>query len=1382
MSSPSPIERARRATDAASLLAACTDAGATGLLDDAAEDYTEWKYLPRKARESWDRVYADATLRFYLTDAESAERFRKAVGSQIATQVLFGVRAAVVLGIAAVERRQRDAAPPKPPPPVPQRPAPRPKPEPAREVPWPGMPGEELDAWAADNGVADTLARRADRVPGAGYVLGAYAWLSASRTVRDAVTATPSRTRHASAEAPPKELGTLVCDWLRGRAAARRHALETEREVAGPSRRPGDTRLHRAWEALREARAELRAGALPHYPPDARIELLDDPPRFRYHASPGETCGRAFGRVELVVPLAHEGVAAPPRCDCPGEERARCGLAVAAVDAAMASLEGRVPGMPAERIATALATPAWERTLGDLDRIAAVDPEEATPEIGWAVSCARDGLSVWPLRCTPKKTGGGYRLARATRGDVAAARGSTAGLDHLVADVLPTRGDPANPGRVTRAVERLAGHPRVFLDGKASEPAQVRAVSLALKVVATEEGGARLVPVLGDEVVEPEELVARAFADGEGRLVVATPGSITVVRLAEEVGAFVRSLARRGTRFPARALPELFSRLPALAERVPVLAGDLVAPLEPEPVWRVRLEGLPDDALRVELRVLPRRELPAQIPGEGAVELFVRASGGVACVRRSLAGEVAAAQARVAGVPLGPDLPDEPFTWLLTDPAQVFDVLAALQACEGVEVEWGGPPRRIAHARPEGLRVSVGSATDWLAIGGELRVDDLTLPMARLLEAIAARRPFVKVGADTWVRIEDHFRQRLESLADAADGASLAPVNAPALLSLQDLGATIEAPPRWTGQLARIREAAAREFPIPGALAAQLRPYQAAGFAWLARLAEWAEGAVLADDMGLGKTVQALALLVHRASLGPALVVAPTSVGFGWIEQAARFAPTLRVRLARGSERPRADDAPSPGDVWVTSYDLLVRDVEVLSSFSFATLVLDEAQAVKNPDTHRARAARALDAGFRVALSGTPLENRTGELWSLFAVVSPGVFGSRERFRTRYALPIEAHGDASRRAALARAIRPFVLRRLKREVAAELPPRTEVRVDVVLSEEERALYDAARVHALTEAGSVAGPEAQRRIRLLAALTRLRQLACHPRLVDPAAGASSTKLERVLELLRELRTEGRRVLVFSQFVRQLDLVQEALAGEAFAIRRLDGSTPAEARRAEVEAFQRGEGDVFLISLKAGGAGLNLTAASDVVLLDPWWNPAVEDQAADRAHRIGQARAVTIYRVVARETVEERILAMHAAKRDLVSAVLDGTGAAAALSVDELLALLRGDEPDAPPAPPPAPKALPPPPAPPRLDERVDAALTDAVARGVLGEASARTYRTGASWFVAWAATEPAGDLDALAARFRDAVERGAYDAPRSATRVLGPVIRLLKEAR
>jgi SNF2 family DNA or RNA helicase len=340
--------------------------------------------------------------------------------------------------------------------------------------------------------------------------------------------------------------------------------------------------------------------------------------------------------------------------------------------------------------------------------------------------------------------------------------------------------------------------------------------------------------------------------------------------------------------------------------------------------------------------------------------------------------------------------------------------------------------------------------------------------------------------------------------------------------------------------------------------------------------------------------------------------------------------------------------------------------------------VLDEAQFIKNSQTKTSQAIRRIDADWRIGLSGTPLENHLGELWSLFRTISPGLLGSWERFRRRFADPIERHKDGDRRESLARLVRPFILRRTKDKVLRELPPRTEITLNAELSQAERRKYEEARLAALAELSGVSEGDqkaGQQRIRTLAWLTRLRQLACHPRLVDATWKKSSAKLDLLMSLVEELRQEEHRALVFSQFVKHLTVIREALDAQGVTYQYLDGTTPAKERQRRVDAFQAGEGELFLISLKAGGTGLNLTGADYVIHLDPWWNPAVEDQATDRAHRIGQQRPVTVYRLVAEDTIEEQILSLHADKRELVAGVLDGTDRAASMETADLIRLIK-----------------------------------------------------------------------------------------------------------
>ncbi|MBL9016971.1 MAG: DEAD/DEAH box helicase [Myxococcales bacterium] len=548
--------------------------------------------------------------------------------------------------------------------------------------------------------------------------------------------------------------------------------------------------------------------------------------------------------------------------------------------------------------------------------------------------------------------------------------------------------------------------------------------------------------------------------------------------------------------------------------------------------------------------------------------------------------------------------------------------------------------------------------------------------VAAALRAWQAGVDLVPLDGGGWGRVPmswfDKHGERVADLLAARGDDKKVPMYA--LPDLAKLAAELDEPP--PPELDRLKPLldGFRGIPVvspPKQFTGELRPYQQRGLDWLAFCRGAGLGCVLADDMGLGKTIQALAAL-PAAGKAKTLVVSPTSVLFNWLAETRKFRPDLSVATYHGSRRALDTSA----DVVLTSYPILRNDTDVLGGITWDTVILDESQTIKNPDSQVARAAYKLKANWRVTLSGTPIENRLDELWSQLHFTNPGLLGGRTDFAQRWAQPIQL-GDSAAAARLRERIRPFVLRRMKTEVAKELPPRTEAVMYVELDEQERITYDAIRaatqreIVALLQAGGGV-------MAALEALLRLRQAACHtallPSLVRKGnAPESSSKMERLLEALEDAAADGHRALVFSQWTSLLDLIEPHLQKAGIAFVRLDGSTVD--RASVVNAFQADGGPpVMLLSLKAGGTGLNLTAADHVFLVDPWWNPAVEDQAADRAHRIGQDKPVMVYRMVARDTVEERILELQARKRALADAALSEAGGAAAITRDDLLALL------------------------------------------------------------------------------------------------------------
>ena len=621
-------------------------------------------------------------------------------------------------------------------------------------------------------------------------------------------------------------------------------------------------------------------------------------------------------------------------------------------------------------------------------------------------------------------------------------------------------------------------------------------------------------------------------------------------------------------------------------------------------------------------------------------------------------------------------------------------------------------PERWSLASGSSMGANAGG-NDWFSVALEVEVDGQKLPVLPIilqwLEGTGGdpgvldpdRELLVPVDSHSWIRIPGELVRPvvatlLELLDDSRESAPEEAIATPVAraplwleleAALRDQGADIGP---WALPES-VRELAARlagfegirPLDAPVELQGKLRDYQRSGLGWLQFLRECGFGGVLADDMGLGKTVQVLAHLIIEKSAGrlsgPSLVVVPTSLVSNWRREAARFAPGLDVLVLHGNDRHARLPDITRSDLVITTYSLLPRDAEYLRGQSFSFVILDEAQWIKNPATKAAKVVFTLDARHRLCVTGTPLENHLGELWSQFHFLMPGYLGSEAAFRRRFRHPIERQGDDMRRAALAARIRPFVLRRTKSQVAAELPDKIEMERLVTMEGRQAALYETVRAtmearvrRAIRDSGIT-----RSRITVLDALLRMRQVCCDPRLLkttETDTVARSAKLDLLMQMLPELVSEGRRILLFSQFTTMLGLIEDELVAHGITFSKLTGRT--RKRDAAIDAFQRGDASVFLVSLKAGGVGLNLTAADTVVLYDPWWNPAVERQAIDRAHRIGQDKTVFVYRLIVENSIEEKIVALQDRKQALADNLIESGGEALpGLDPEELLALFH-----------------------------------------------------------------------------------------------------------
>ncbi len=829
----------------------------------------------------------------------------------------------------------------------------------------------------------------------------------------------------------------------------------------------------------------------------------------------------------------------------------------------------------------------------------------------------------------------------------------------------------------TQALHALAGHPLVF---RADAP------KTALEIVRHEpqlqvaSAGSK---VRVQIVPEPPDVGSVLVTDEGGN-------RLSVTSFEDRHREIQAVLGAGGLVVPGRSKDRVAKAILSVSDLVTVhsdiegAAGDAET-VASDPTPEFHLTPL-DSGLRVEAYVRPcSDDGPAFTPGEGGTVVYATVAGKRSRASRDLAEETSRYKAAVASCRTLQKATWDRSGWTLPDPLDCLELVDELQGLgDAVKVAWPkGETLRVPHrATSDHFSLKIRQRRDWFSIDGKLELESgLVLSLRELLDHMEnASGRFVQLGKKDFVALSDRFRRHVEELAAYVDrhgkGMRFHASRAHALEGLVGDAGAVEADEAWSSRLRQFQEALALDPKLPSTIQADLREYQAEGYRWAARLATWGAGACLADDMGLGKTLQALTVAVARAPQGPTLVVAPTSVCPNWIDEALRFAPTLRPIMLGPGDRAKKLQAAGPYDLIISSYGLLHQEVDLLAEVNWEMVVLDEAQAIKNRLTMRSRAAMRLSGRFKMITTGTPVENHLGELWNLFQFINPGLLGSTESFSKKFGTPIHQHSDAEARQRLKRLIQPFILRRTKSAVLDELPARTEITIKVAMKDEERALYEAVRLRAV-EALQDESPEeaAKSHIKILAQIMKLRRACCHPRLVMPETSIPGSKLEAFAYTVEDLLANGHKALVFSQFVDHLRIVREHLDQRGIEYRYLDGSTPSKTRKQEVDAFQAGQGDLFLISLRAGGQGLNLTAADYVIHLDPWWNPAVEDQASDRAHRIGQTRPVTIYRLVMRDTIEEKIVDLHGAKRDLAENLLEGADMTGKMSADELLSLLR-----------------------------------------------------------------------------------------------------------
>ncbi|MBD2770910.1 DEAD/DEAH box helicase [Iningainema tapete] len=833
-----------------------------------------------------------------------------------------------------------------------------------------------------------------------------------------------------------------------------------------------------------------------------------------------------------------------------------------------------------------------------------------------------------------------------------------------------------------KAISALVGHPFVFWEN--SNNTRVEIVKGEPELIVKKRKN-RLTLEFSPKLLETQNFL----------VVKETPTRLKVIEISAEHRRIAEIIGKENRlEAPATAEKQVLAAINAVSGIVTVhsdigggLSGAEEVPAQTIPHIHLLPTGV---GLKVTLLSRPFAQGgPYFRPGAGGETVIAEIDGKRLQTKRNLHEEKQLANAVVAACPTLTRSEEQDSEWLIEQPEDCLELLLELQALlDTVVLEWPeGEKLRVSHhADLKDFNLTIQRQQDWFAATGELKLDNnLVLDMQHLLELLEQTPSrFIPLGDGQFLALTQKFRKRLDELRTFSEkngkGIRFHPLATLGLEDLVDEVGNLNADKHWKAHIQRLKEVQNLQPEVPSTFQAQLRDYQMEGFNWLARLAHWGVGACLADQMGLGKTVQALAVILTRAHQGPTLIVAPTSVCMNWVSEAQRFAPTLNIVQFGGGDRiPNRQqllDGLQPFDMLVCSYGLLQQEElsQMLSQVQWQTIVLDEAQAIKNMTTKRSQAAMNLQGGFKLLTTGTPIENHLGELWNLFRFINPGLLGSYESFNQRFAIPIEKFQDKQVRSKLKKLIQPFLLRRTKNQVLEELPNRTEILLHVELSREEMAFYEALRraaISRLTESDATAG---QKHLQVLAEIMKLRRACCNARLVVPETELPSSKLQLFGEVLGELLENHHKALVFSQFVDHLHIIRDYLDKQGIHYQYLDGSTPAPERKKRVDAFQAGSGDVFLISLKAGGTGINLTAADYVIHMDPWWNPAVEDQASDRAHRIGQQRPVTIYRLVAKDTIEDKIVDLHHHKRDLADSLLEGADISGKISTEALLELM------------------------------------------------------------------------------------------------------------
>jgi len=700
-----------------------------------------------------------------------------------------------------------------------------------------------------------------------------------------------------------------------------------------------------------------------------------------------------------------------------------------------------------------------------------------------------------------------------------------------------------------------------------------------------------------------------------------------------------------------------------------------------------------ENILDLKIVYKPFNKTDSYTPALGLQNIIITENNEPTLLKRDFEKEVINAEKLIEQIPIIEK--NSLYSWEIDTFEECLDILAFLQENNNqYQIEWESD--KVSFSKPKdfnSLSLNMKYDKDWVTLNGELKVDEnKVINLQNVLQILTENQnsKFIKLSENKYLTLSNELRNKLLELNSIAEYSAsrkkegywlgdlkFHKLSANIFKELESSGVVIDADLKWRNYLKSLKNINPANISIPSSIKADLRPYQKEGFTWIQQIFNLGAGACLADDMGLGKTIQTIATIAAHANEGPSIVIAPTSVCHNWESECHKFCPSIETKVFNTIDKDAILNNLQNNQLVICSYGLMQSNINDLEKHEWNIAILDEAQAIKNAATKRSKAAIKINAKHKIALTGTPIENHLGELWSIFRFLNNGLLGSNESFRKKFLNPITLEKDKNALSALKTLIKPFVLRRLKNDVLKDLPEKTDQTIFIEPTKDEASFYQAVCNNALQNIANIKidTVEGQKKFHILAEITKLRRACCHSTLVNKEINIESSKLKYLERLINDLKESGHRVLVFSQFVSYLKIVKELFDNHNIKYEYLDGSTPAKERKTKVENFQQGNTDVFLLSLKAGGTGLNLTKANYVIHLDPWWNPAVENQASDRAHRFGQTKKVTIYRLIMKDTIEEKIVKFHEEKNLLSQELLSDSKMISSFNEEQLIKLIK-----------------------------------------------------------------------------------------------------------